>query len=258
MTYAAWFDEAVEMAAHDSIDEADYRSRSHSPALFLVASTVLACELFAFVLLKSGLGVAFSLAAATAAGLLFLGWSQVKTTARAALRLLQAAVSLVAAALRRLCSRSTYRFRLSTLLLATMVISVACGWYSKRWHATRLEQQRLAGRWRMLNRDGVPIVLQGKPLICDLEQKFREGSCTINPAHDPKWIDFHSATGTSRGIYRWEGDRVQLRQVSENALRPKSFDQKEEPEVNDSFPPGPGGIWQTSRSDWIMEWVADD
>ncbi len=207
------------MAVRDSVDEADNKSRSQSPALFLVASTLLACELFAFVLLKSGLGVAISFACTTTAGLLFLGWSQVKTTARAALRLLQAAATLFAAATRRACSRSTYRFRLSTLLLATLAIAVACGWYSKKWHATRLEQRRLAGKWKMLNVKSAPLVLQGKPVICDLEQAFRDGSCTTNSAHDPKWIDFHSTTGISRGIYRWEGDRLQIAQASENALR---------------------------------------
>lgn len=219
---------------------------------------VLACELLAFILLESGLGVALSFAAATAVGLAFLGWSHVRASAAASLRLLRAASTLYAAAIRRLCSRSTYRFRISTLLLAIMGIAVTCGWYSKQWHATRLEQQRLAGKWRMLNMDGIPIVLQGKPVICDLEQEFREGSCTINPAHEPKWIDFQSTTGTSRGIYRWEGGRLRLRQVSVNALRPESFDPKEKSKVDDSFPPGPGGVWRTSRSDWIMERLTEE
>jgi hypothetical protein len=206
----------------------------------------LGAELLAFGLLKAGFRIGPSFGLACTAAAVLLTWRRLLRGAGALVRYV--ALSAVAIG-RRIFSRDTYRFRLSTLLLAIACIAAVCAWYGDRLHEVRLEKRRLAGKWRMLNLNGAPLVFRGKPVIEDFEQAFRAGTCTIDPSHDPKWIDFHGPTGTSRGIYAWETGRVRLRQASENSLRPASFDPQ--------AAAGPGGISQLSRSDWLLERVTE-
>ena len=243
----------VQSKMADSPTLIDYPSRR--ARLLHFGGIALGAELLTFGLLKAGLGVGPSFGLACTAGAAILIRRRLLRGAGALVRY----VALSAAAVgRRIFSRDTYRFRLSTLLLAIACMAAVCAWYGDRLHDVRLEKRRLAGKWRVLNLEGAPLVFQGKPAIDDLEQAFRAGTCTIDPSHDPKWIDFHSPTGTSRGIYDWGNGRVRLRQASENSLRPASFDPRERQEVDPQAAPGPGGGWHLSRSDWLLERIAEE
>ncbi|HUY90869.1 MAG TPA: hypothetical protein VMV10_19190 [Pirellulales bacterium] len=226
---------------------ADYGRNLRSIRLALLT---LAAGLSAFGLLRLGFTVGTSFGIAGGAITLVLARrSLIHFAGASCRRVAQLAVAIV----RGVFDRRTYRFRLSTLLLTITIIAAVCAWYSHRLHEVRLEIRRLAGKWQMFNSRGEPLVLNGKPLIEDFEQSIRNGTCTIDPAHDPKWIDFHSSTGVSRGIYRWEGNRLRVAQSSENALRPTSFDPRHGPDVDPSAPPLPGGGWRVSCSYWIYE-----
>lgn len=235
-------------------DSPAYLFRSRDAGLHRSLAAALLFELLALGLLKAGLRAEPSLAFACGATALFLSWRSVLHFARSAWRGITRAV---AAILRRACDRRTYRFQLSTLLLAITIIATVCAWYSYRLHKVQLEQKRLAGKWQMFNTRGEPLVLNGKQLIEDFEQGIRDGTCTIDPARDPKWIDFHSSTGVSRGIYRWEGKRLRIAQASENSLRPTFFDPRHVPDADPNYPRTPGVVSTHSCSHWICELIAD-
>jgi hypothetical protein len=81
----------------------------------------------------------------------------------------------------------------------------------------------LEGKWRAVSVEGKPFILPtGKPIIVE----FARDNYSVNPAQNPKWLDFHSARGTSHAIYRWNGTRLFVKQVPEGLQRPTSFDQK--------------------------------
>jgi uncharacterized protein (TIGR03067 family) len=112
-------------------------------------------------------------------------------------------------------------------------VACLCSWYRYRQNHVRSECAVVYGRWRLLNKENSVFFLpSGKPIEMDLTAE----TCTIDPFHDPKWIDFHwqnLAGKPEKAIYRLESDRLRIIQVSPGAARPKSFDDKEpHPEGN--------------------------
>ncbi len=104
------------------------------------------------------------------------------------------------------------------------------------------------GKWQEVQPDGSPVVLpSGKPLIME----FASDGYTVDPAQDPKWLDFKIAGGISHAIYRWEGSRLHVVQTSAGAKRPVSFDQAGiEAEQGTK-------VRQISRTDFFLERLPD-
>ena len=118
--------------------------------------------------------------------------------------------------------KRTYQFSLRGLLLAVLLISIACAWYGQRVRRVRTERRMLEGKWWEVSAEGKPVILPtGKPIIVE----FARGQYTVDPTHNPKRLDFHSPGGTSHAIYRWEATRLRVMQASPGLERPSSFDQ---------------------------------
>ena len=121
----------------------------------------------------------------------------------------------------------TWRFRVSTLLLAMPLIAVPCAWYSHRIHLVQSERSSLDGTWRLLDQDGSPASIGGKPILFELGP----GTYQVDPRRQPKWIDFHvQGTSTvSKAIYFLDGSRLHVCQGASTLSgttgdRPTTFD----------------------------------
>ena len=115
--------------------------------------------------------------------------------------------------------RRRLQYSLRTLLIVVLLVACVCSWYGNRLHKISRERAFLNGQWRLIHEDGTPVVLpDGSNIVVTLD----ETSYTIDPFHEPKWIDFHSPTGrvVSRGIYRREGESVRVCQASLGLKRP--------------------------------------
>jgi hypothetical protein len=122
----------------------------------------------------------------------------------------------------RVVDKGSYRFSLSALLLAVLLIAVTLAWFGYRARQIAREGFLLEGKWHVVNEDATPVLVAGKPVIVEIAP----GRYTIDPLRNPKWLDFHTARGVSHAIYRWEGDRVRVLQISEGLQRPNSFNDR--------------------------------
>jgi uncharacterized protein (TIGR03067 family) len=146
---------------------------------------------------------------------------------------------------RRVLDRRTYRFGLRTMLFVVFLAAVVAGWYFHQQRLINAERSRIDGKWMWLNRDGILLRSpDGTPYI----HEFNTENYTVDPRQEPKQLDFHYPSGTSRGIYRWDGDELVVVMVSGGIERPKSFDQKPE---DMRWLPGANwaaeGSWSTGR-----------
>lgn len=182
--------------------------------------TILCVELLALTLLYLGYGVFQSLGITSGAGAVYVIFPS-----------LLGLVLLIAPGVRttiqtlamRMRDRRTYHFSLKSLLLAVLLIAIACAWYGHRVRRVRAEQRMLEGKWRLVSVEGQPITFpEGTPAVCEFE--FASGMYAVDPTQNPKWLDIHAEGETSRAIYRWEGTRLHVMGVSPGVQRPTSFD----------------------------------
>ena len=118
--------------------------------------------------------------------------------------------------------RRRLQFSLGTLLLVVAALACLLGWYSHGLQRIRREQAFLNGRWGVVHEDGSPAILpNGEPIVVT----FNTASYTVDPSHEPKRLDFHvpGTNQVSKCIYRREGRRVRICQVSPGAKRPERF-----------------------------------
>jgi hypothetical protein len=179
---------------------------------------VFCVELAAVALLWAGYGVTLSLAVAIGGGAAVLVWPWlVRTVPKIAAKLRSVAVAVGS----RVVDRRNYQFGIRSLLFVVLLIALVCAWFGYRQRQIVLERWRLDWRWQMVYEDGTPIpVPGGKPMIVE----FSRESYTVNPLHEPKWLDFHGPLGDFEAIYRWDDDEIVVMQVSGALERPSSFD----------------------------------
>jgi hypothetical protein len=117
--------------------------------------------------------------------------------------------------------RQTYRFRLRTLFILVALICCALGWLSYKRHLLDVEYRALRGRWRAVTDSGEPIIVKGEAIIIEISPST---TTLVDVSSDIRSLDFHTPDGAaSEAIYRWEGDRIRVREVSRGAIRPTSF-----------------------------------
>ncbi|MGO9113430.1 MAG: hypothetical protein ACLP9L_29720 [Thermoguttaceae bacterium] len=226
------------------------RLRSNKPVV-AGGCVVIAFEVLLWDLIKNGASVVASSAICVAACAVVLArrllWRWARLSATAACRFTKHVI-------RVLQRRQTWQFSLRTLLLFVFVVACLCSWYSCRQYRIREERALLSGKWRMIHENGTPVILSnGQPLETDWSDK----TPTVNPFHEPKWVDFRlPGNGLSKGIYRLEGDRLRLSECGPGVERPRSFDDSElRIEPGRSYPPGTV-LQGPSQSLW--ERVPDD
>jgi hypothetical protein len=114
-------------------------------------------------------------------------------------------------------------FSLRTLLLVILLLAAGLAWYGYTVRVIERERALLSGVWRMVDDDGTPVIIAGKEVRFD----FTQQTVAIGMPHgDVGWIDFHNPQrpGTSRAIYRREGNRVRFAQADVDHPRPTEFD----------------------------------
>jgi hypothetical protein len=120
--------------------------------------------------------------------------------------------------------RRWFRFSLRTLLIFVTVSAVATGWHTHRQRIIKAEAQRLYGRWKVIEEE-----------LGGYVGELSEGDFKIGvPKDGVGWIDFmcndpNVAPGTlaSRGIYKFEGNKLIVAQNEMGKPRPTSFDESE-------------------------------
>src|SRR4029078_4290055 len=117
-----------------------------------------------------------------------------------------------------------FQFSLKWLLLTVLVVSLPLGWLSYKRHLLDVEYRTLRGEWAALAKSGDPIIVNGQELVMEITPRT---TTLVDVSSDIRSIDFHTSKGNSEAIYRCEGDRIRIRQVSEGARRPASFDKHE-------------------------------
>jgi uncharacterized protein (TIGR03067 family) len=198
--------------------EGDLSPRQRRPRVLTVAVTIVVVQLLAFALLKAGYGVRRSLGVAIGAGAVFLASPLLWRMCRAVAGRLHRGTLAVT---RRVLDRRTYRFGLRTLLLLVLVAAGIAGWYFHEQRVINAERLRIDGKWMSLNRDGILHRLpDGTPMM----HEFNSENYAVDPRPEPKHIDYHMPSGTSHGIYRWEGEELVVVMVSPGVERPESFD----------------------------------
>jgi hypothetical protein len=194
--------------------------QSRLSILLTILLTILCVEGIATALVYLGCGVSSSLGIAVGAGIAYLALPILRALAvraAAGIRKTARAVGI------RLRDKRTYQFSLRALLLAVFLFSIPCAWYGHRIGRVRAERDLLDGKWRRVSEEGVLLVLPtGEPRIVE----FAGDGYSVDPNHEPRWLDFHAPGGTSHAIYRWEGARLRVMQVSPGVRRPTSFDQE--------------------------------
>ncbi len=159
--------------------------------------TLLCVEWIALTLLYLGYGAFESLGIAAGAGAVYLAFPSLLA---AVVLTISGVRTVIQALAMRIRDRRTYQFSLRSLLLAVLLISIACAWYGQRVRRVRTEWRMLEGKWRLVSAEGKPVILPtGAPIVVE----FARGDFTVDPARNPKWLDIHSAGGTSHAIYRW-------------------------------------------------------
>ena len=115
------------------------------------------------------------------------------------------------------------QFNLKTLFWLLLFCSVPVAWYGYRQRAFDRECHAVYGTWRRVDAQGDPILWKGSPIV----EAWTRENCVIDPTQEPKHIDFVGPKGTLAGIYRWQGDKIQLRIAWRNCRRPISLDDDE-------------------------------
>jgi len=218
--------------------EADANKTTGRHVCLIVAVVVLLGELLAFIFLKLGLGVSPSIGIAVGVCAVLLTWPWLVRGVFGSWALFRVVLRATA---NRLMARRSWQFSLRTLLLAVVPIACLYGWYGHRLQAIRQELDFLEGKWRQVREDGTPVVLpDGTLSIVD----FNDGKQTVDPNHEPKWLDIH-VPGMSRPfkcIYRVEGERLHVLRVSPGLKRPTSFEVEPSFEWEPSFKRNPAPL----------------
>lgn len=214
-----------------------------------VGLVLIVAELLAFALLKAGVSVGSSLGGACCAAAVLLTWRSLLRFVRGMLLSISRLVRFMVS---RLTDRRTWQFSLRTLFIVVLVWSCICAWYGHRLHKIRREQAFLNGQWRVVREDGSLAVL---PDGSNILVTFDETTYTVDLNHEPRWLDFHSpGQRVSKAIYRREGERLRVLQVSSGCKRPDSF----EMDISSlEFEPGtpPGGTY--GLTEYLLERVPD-
>jgi uncharacterized protein (TIGR03067 family) len=119
--------------------------------------------------------------------------------------------------------QSNLSYWLFGLLLISTVLGTASIWWINRQRAFTSEMQKIEVVWEIINDDGTPAM---RPNGRQLTVTFSASKIRINPYTEPKQIDFVSPVGPdddSLGIYRWEGDRLRIKQATSELERPVSW-----------------------------------
>ena len=222
------FKKPMATTQEQSLGAMNYRRKYRFVCLF--GFPVIFFEMFAFILLKSGCNVTFSITISICSSVLISYWrywtcwgwhlgTQTWNGIKWVIRYLT----------RKAKDRRTYQYSLGSLLIFVFLVACVCSWYSYRLRKIEQDKSFLQEKWRVINKDGTPYVLQnGKNIIMDWGDAIEKGRCIVNPLHDPKWIDFYipGQNKPSKGIYRIEGERVRILQSDPNCIRPASFQDK--------------------------------
>ena len=189
--------------------------------------TVLVAELLALGMLRLGQPIGLSLGLPVAIAWIALQRRRLLLVARRLIHGIWRVTVVLGILWKRLKSwafnRRTWRFRVRTLLFTVPLIALPCAYYSHRIHQVEREERLLDGKWRVLDWDGSPISIGGKPIVIEL----RPGTYNVDPRRQPKWIEFPvlGTSTVSKAIYVWDGARPCVCQDSGmTGNRPTTFD----------------------------------
>jgi hypothetical protein len=113
--------------------------------------------------------------------------------------------------------RSWFRFRLRMLVVIIAILAIPIAWKCYRLQALNAERARVAGQW--FEEDEI----NGRTL------RFSSEHVDVGiPGGGVGQIDFHldDGSGVSKGIYRLDGDRMEIAQNNASEPRPTDFDKQ--------------------------------
>ena len=204
----------------------------------VIAATLLGAELTAWLLVQCGCDAVISLAVVCLLLTVVLSWPAFVALGWSTAGIV---VTIVAQAWRRLFNRRTYRFSLATLFLLVAVVAASSAWYGACLRAVDRERSAFSGRWRVVQGDGTPAIINGQQIIFSFDNR----TVTYNLSkktesvvfHSPGWdeigrIDFYPPGGKKcLAIYRRVGNRVLVGYGHPGQPRPTVFEQG----TNDCF-----------------------
>ncbi len=93
-----------------------------------------------------------------------------------------------------------------------------------------MEQGRIEGRWSIASVNDytefageVKVRIEGRALLVSNGDEWVKSAFTIDVTKDPPWMDIVEAEGTSKAIYRRDGDTLTILISTPGEERPENF-----------------------------------
>jgi hypothetical protein len=205
---------------HPEKDCMDILRRNVPAKIGDAAIAILIGLLLSLLLVKSRVSVSVSVGLGAGLTAVYVSWDLLATTLRIGWC---SAASIARNCWTRVLDKRSYRFGTKTLLLLMMVIAVMLTWYGNGRRKIADERRRFDGKWHVVNSQGTPTIVSGNPIVIGFDLAGNEWQ--VDPAHEPRWLDYYTPQGISHAIYQWEGSRLRIRQASVGFERPMSFEQ---------------------------------